>query len=113
MAMEEKLEPEEARKVVASGDAVLLDIRGDEEWHEKRIAGAHRASEEDMDSALEELDSDQAVVIVCDDGERSAKVAGQLREDGRDAASIDGGMDAWAKDFPTQPSEDPADDAQV
>src|SRR2546423_801554 len=105
--MEEVLEAEDARKVIASNDATLLDIRDDDEWHEKRIAGARRVSEEDLDSTLEELGSDRPVVIVCNDGERSAKLAEQLRERGTEAASIEGGMDDW--DGPTQPSDDPDD----
>jgi rhodanese-related sulfurtransferase len=47
------------------------------------------------------------MVIVCADGERSAKLAARLREEGRDAASIDGGMEAWAKEgLPVQPRPD-------
>jgi rhodanese-related sulfurtransferase len=111
MAIEEVLDPEAARKVIASNDATLLDIRGDDDWHEKRIAGARRASEDDLESTLEELGSDRAVVIVCNDGERSANLAAQLRESGREATSIDGGMDAW--DGPTQPSADPDEDADI
>jgi rhodanese-related sulfurtransferase len=111
MAMEEVLEAEAARKVIASNDATLLDIRDDDEWHEKRIAGARRVSEQDLDSTLEELDSERPVVIVCNDGERSAKLAAQLRDRGREAASIEGGMDDW--NGPTQPSPDPDDDVNV
>ena len=113
MAVEEVLEPDAARKVIASGDAPLLDIRGDDDWHEKRIAGARRVSENDLDSMLEEIGSDRAVVIVCNDGERSATLAAELRERGHQAASIEGGIEAWAKDFPTQPSADPADDVDI
>jgi rhodanese-related sulfurtransferase len=114
MAIEESLEPDDARKLIASDDATLLDIRGDDDWHEKRVAGAMRASEENLDSTLEELDSDRAVVIVCEDGERSATLAAQIREQGRDAAYIEGGMDAWAKEkLPTQPSPDPDDEVDV
>ena len=111
MAIEDVLDAEAARRVIASNDATVLDIRGDADWHEKRIAGAQRASEDELESTLEELGSDRAVVIVCSDGERSADLAAQLRERGREAASIDGGMDAWGG--PTQPSEDPADDVDV
>jgi rhodanese-related sulfurtransferase len=112
--IEEVLDPEQARELIASNQATAIDIRGDDEWREKRVPGARHASEQELGSALEQVDEEQIVLVVCGDGSRSAEVAEKLRESGREAACIDGGMDAWeGKKFPLQPSDDPADDAIV
>jgi rhodanese-related sulfurtransferase len=92
-------------------DANILDIRSDEEWQKVgNIPGAIQASEDDAaDVARERMGEDRTVIVVCEDGERSARVAEQLREAGRDAVALEGGMAAWAdKSMPMQPTEDPA-----
>jgi rhodanese-related sulfurtransferase len=110
----EQLEPDEARERIAAGEVTVLDIRGDEEWREKRIAGSLRVDPAEIDSTLEDVDDDRAVLIVCEDGKRSAELAAKLREDGRDAACMDGGIDAWESEkLALQPSDDVADDAVV
>jgi rhodanese-related sulfurtransferase len=114
MGIEERLEPEEARRLIASNEVTVLDVRGDEQWLEKRIAGSERVSEDDLESRLSDLDEDRDLLIVCEDGERSAQVASGLREQGREAGCIDGGIEAWEKEkLPMQPSVDAADDAKV
>jgi rhodanese-related sulfurtransferase len=46
-------------------------------------------------------------VVVGADGERSAMLAARLREEGKAAASIEGGMQAWRKEgLPVQPRPD-------
>jgi rhodanese-related sulfurtransferase len=92
-------------------DANILDIRSDEEWQKVgNIPGAIQANEDEAaDVAGERIDEDHTVIVVCEDGERSARVAEQLREAGRDAVALEGGMAAWAdKSLPMQPTEDPA-----
>jgi rhodanese-related sulfurtransferase len=114
MAIDEVLDPQAARELIASNEATVLDIRDDDEWHDKRVPGARRAFEPELDTALEEIEEDRALVIVCSDGKRSARLAAQLRERGRDAACIDGGMKAWErKKFAVQPSSDPDDDVRI
>jgi rhodanese-related sulfurtransferase len=102
--LEETLSAEDAREMIASGDANVLDVRADEEWEEARIAGATHLAEEAAMEHLDELPEDTAIVVVCADGKRSAEVAEKLRDEGREAASIDGGMKSWtAEGLPVQP----------
>ena len=91
-------------------DVTVLDIRPDEEWQTVgNIPGAVSAAGDDPSEAVKRIDEESTVVVVCEDGERSAEVAGQLRDAGRDAVSLEGGMEAWAdNDMPMQPTEDPA-----
>jgi rhodanese-related sulfurtransferase len=103
-SLEQTLTAEDARKMIASGDATALDIRDQEEWEESRIAGAVHHPDDAVLEHLNELPDDTAIVVVCADGERSAELAARLREEGREAASIDGGIDAWMSEgLPLQP----------
>lgn len=103
---EQELEPDRARELIASEGGQILDLRGDEEFAEDRIAGAVRPEGEDIDSALESLDEDRPVVVVCEDGNRSSEVAEDLRERGYQAAIVKGGMKGWTGDkMPTLPRE--------
>jgi len=102
--LEETLSAEDARELIASGEARALDVRDDEEWEESRIAGTVHQPEEVVMEHLDEFPEDTRIVVVCADGERSAKLASKLRERGKQAASIDGGLNAWkGEGLPTQP----------
>jgi rhodanese-related sulfurtransferase len=114
MAEDELLEPERARELVASNEATVLDLREEEQWRDKRVPGARRASEDELDAALELVGDDQMLIVVCDEDEEGAALAERLREKGREAACLEGGMKAWEDEkFPLQPSRDPDDDAKV
>jgi rhodanese-related sulfurtransferase len=103
---EEELEPDRARELIASERGQVLDLRGDEEFAAESIAGAVRPENEDIETALESLDDDQPVLVVCEDGKRSAEVAKDLRDRGYQAAAIKGGMKAWTGDkLPVLPRE--------
>src|SRR3954469_9894687 len=103
---EEKLEPDRAREVIASEGGQVLDLRGEEDFAEDHIAGAVRAEDEDIDAAVESLDEDRPVLVVCEDGKRSSDVAEDLRERGYQAAVVKGGMKGWIGDsMPTIPRE--------
>lgn len=114
MGIEEALEPDQARELVASNEVTVLDIRDDEEWHDKRVPGSRRVAEEELGSTIGELDDDRSVLVVCADGSRSAELVTKLREEGREVACIDGGMEAWAKEkFPVQPAPEADDNADI
>jgi rhodanese-related sulfurtransferase len=114
MDVGESLEPERARELIASNEVVVLDIRPDDEWEDRRVPGSHRVAEDELDRKLEELDDERVLLVVCEDGKRSAEIAGQLRDKGREAACLDGGMEAWEKEkLAMQPSSDVDDDAKV
>jgi rhodanese-related sulfurtransferase len=102
--LEETLSAEDARELIASGEARVLDVRDDEEWEESRIGGAVHHPEDVVMERLDDFPEDTRIVVVCADGERSAKLASKLRERGKQAASIDGGLNAWkGEGLPTLP----------
>ena len=74
----------------------VVDVRFPNEWEAGRIDGAVHIPGDDLADRADELDRDRPVVTVCRTGERSGWAAGWLREEGFDAVSLDGGMQAWA-----------------
>lgn len=81
-------------------DAVLLDVREDDEWRAGHIARAVHVPMNDVPSRLAEepdsLSADTPVVVVCASGGRSARVTAWLRQQGYDAMNLEGGMHAWS-----------------
>ena len=114
MGNDEALEADKARQLVAANEVTVLDVRDDDDWHDKRIPGSRQVGEEDLAGAIEELEDDRSVLVVCQDGSRSAELVSKLREDGHEAVCIDGGIDAWASEkFPVQPAPEADDEAEV
>ena len=110
----ETVEPEEARQLLGANEASAIDIRDDEKWREGHLPGARHCPDGDFGDALEQIDDEQKVIVACEDGEESARVAEQIREQDREAVSLAGGMKAWrSDDQPMQPSRDPEDDAVI
>jgi rhodanese-related sulfurtransferase len=81
-------------------DAVLLDVREDEEWAAGHIAGAVHVPMMQLPQRLQveagPLTPDTPIVVVCKVGARSAQVTAWLRHNGYDAVNLAGGMLAWA-----------------
>jgi rhodanese-related sulfurtransferase len=103
----ETVDTERARLLLAEGDVRVIDIRSQEEFADYRLPGSVNQPDADANAVRGELGEDDKVLIVCGSGERSAQVAGELRERGHEASSLDGGTEAWKSDrLPTQPSPD-------
>jgi rhodanese-related sulfurtransferase len=104
----ERVEPDEARELVAGGAVRVIDVRGAEDFAAERISGSVHAGEDDVAQGVEaDRAGRDAVLVVCADGERSAEIAERLRSNGTDASSIEGGFEAWAGDGqPTAPGRD-------
>lgn len=80
-------------------DAVLLDVREQEEWDAGHIAGALHVPMMSLPQRLQyepgEITPDNDIVVVCKMGGRSAQVTAWLRHHGYAAVNLDGGMLAW------------------
>lgn len=109
----EGLAVDDARKRIAGNEEEeerprVIDIRSFDTFAEGHISGALHVDEGGADEVAQALESDESgrCIIVCDDGGRSAELAGELSGRGIDAAYLDGGMEAWIKKkLPTQPPE--------
>jgi rhodanese-related sulfurtransferase len=85
--------PEELRSQL--DETQLVDVRDDDEWTQGHIEGAVHIPMDEIEGRLSEVSTESQIVTVCRSGQRSAKVAERLREAGRNAENLDGGVQAW------------------
>jgi rhodanese-related sulfurtransferase len=87
--------PAEAARLTEHDDAVLLDVREDDEW-----AAGHATAARHVPLGRLRADSvpdGKVIVAVCRSGARSDQAAAALRDAGFDARNLAGGMKAWAQ----------------
>jgi rhodanese-related sulfurtransferase len=99
----ENLAPQDAAREIASGAAVVLDIREPVEW-EQYIGGAVQVPRGLLEFAADptsprhkvELDPSRRVIVYCRSGARSSLAAVTLQTMGyTDVANLEGGINAW------------------
>ena len=76
-------------------DAVLLDVREDEEWVAGHVEGATHIRMGEVPARLDDLPEADPLYVVCRSGGRSARVAAWLNQNGFDAVNVAGGMGEW------------------
>jgi len=90
------VDPGRAAELVGQG-AVLLDVREPFEWQAGHAPKARHIPLGQLAQRVRELPADRPVVVVCRSGNRSARAAAALvRDHGRTASNLRGGMRAWA-----------------
>ena len=72
----------------------VLDVREPIEWAHGHVAGSVHIPMGEVPTRLAEVPDGQ-VLVVCKVGARSARVAGYLVQQGRDAVNLDGGLLDW------------------
>ena len=76
--------------------AYMLDVRTPEEWQEKHISDATLIPLDYLADNLDQLPTDQEIVIYCRSGNRSLQALQILQQAGFDnAVSMDGGINDW------------------
>jgi rhodanese-related sulfurtransferase len=100
------VEVRRAAELVAEGEAVLLDVREQDEWHAGHAPQALHIPMSELGERFGELPSDRPLLAVCRSGNRSGQVAGALRRAGYRVDNVAGGMQAW-KDagLPLEPND--------
>ena len=104
----EQVDAEKARALVAGGKVLVIDVRSAEDYAEERINGSVHSEPDEVEEAIEaDHSGKEDVLIVCEDGKRSAEIAEELRGGDRRVASLDGGFSAWTDEhLPTAPNPD-------
>ena len=81
-------------------DALVLDVREDDEWAAGHVEGALHVPMSDFVARFGEVTEAVAegrrAFVMCRVGGRSAQVTQYLVQQGIDAVNVDGGMGAWA-----------------
>ena len=113
--LDDEVDVEDARVVVAKRKARVIDIRSEEDFAEERIFGSSRVDPDDVEARVAEIedggedddDEIEMILLVCADGSESKDLAAKLRDDGHSVSSLDGGFKAWTSDhLPTAPGRD-------
>jgi rhodanese-related sulfurtransferase len=76
-------------------DAVVLDVREDDEWVHGHIEGATHIPMGEVPARLDDVPEADVLYVTCRGGGRSARVATWLNQNGFDAVNVAGGMGAW------------------
>ncbi|MBD0862990.1 rhodanese-like domain-containing protein [Gordonia sp. zg691] len=76
-------------------DAVMLDVREDDEWAAGHVRGAVHIPMGEIPARLEELDPDADLYVICHSSGRSMRVLQYLTQIGYDGICVSGGMLAW------------------
>lgn len=106
--------PADAAKLVAEGQAVLVDVREAAEWEETGVAApALLLAKSDFDGAKNDwrpfLDGvgGKTIILYCRSGKRSGAVAVDLEAKGYKVANAGGFKDWTAAGLPTRPADAP------
>ena len=84
------------QKLAGEDPPLVVDVRNAPELAlEGRIEGSVHIPMNELPARLAEIPQDREVVTVCKVGMRSFNAAGWLRQLGRNAVSLQGGMDRW------------------
>lgn len=78
-------------------DAVLLDVREQNEWDAGHAPGAVHIPLGDLPARLGELPEVEPLPVVCRSGGRSSRAVQWLEAQGFDVVNVDGGMRLWAE----------------
>lgn len=92
------VEFEQARQMVAGGEAQWLDVRLESEHRNMHIPGSINIPLYLLRIKAHGLDKDKKYIVYCDTGRRSSSAAYLLNERGYEACYLDGGLRALEKE---------------
>ena len=87
-------------------DAVVLDVREDDEWVAGHATGALHIPLAEVPARAGEL-PDGPVHVICRSGGRSARAVTWLNQNGHDATNFEGGTTDWAQQGKPMTAEGP------
>jgi phage shock protein E len=93
-----EISPGDAQQQTERGDAVLIDLREDDDWREDHAKGAKHLNRGIIELEIEEQvpDLKTPIICYCGGGSRSALVAESLQKMGyENVRSLTGGFRAW------------------
>ncbi len=77
-------------------DAVLIDVREDDEWQAGHAPDAQHLPMSRFVERLDELPDADPLYVICRSGGRSGRVVAYLNQQGRQSVNVAGGMQSWA-----------------
>jgi len=101
------IDAHESRSLLNAGDAVLIDVREENEWAAERIPGASLYPLSRFDADAPAGDPGKIGIFHCRSGRRTAEHFGQfLKTNFKKVVHMDGGILDWkAQGYPTESGE--------
>ncbi|MBI3562921.1 MAG: rhodanese-like domain-containing protein [Gammaproteobacteria bacterium] len=93
--------PAEAIRLINRDNAVVLDVREENEFHSGHIVNAIHIPLSFLKSRISELEKhkDKPIIVGCRSGQRSATACGILKKHGFEKVfNLNGGVTAWQQD---------------
>ena len=91
-----KVSIEDFEKLRSQPDAVVLDVRTEEEYAAGHVPGAIHLMAGDLPDRLAELPAERPIFAICASGYRSSIAASLLQQAGhRDVSWVSGGVGSW------------------
>jgi len=88
-----EVHPVHAHRLAVAAEAVLVDVRDDEEWEAGHAPGAYHLPLHRL--SADRLPAGTVLITVCRSGARSTRAAAHLAAAGREVRNVSGGMQAW------------------
>ena len=97
---------DEAKAMLDSGNAIVIDVRQPDEWAAGRVAGAIHIPVDDVLARIDELPTDKDLLFICAQGVRSGlacEMAAAMNLATDRLFNIEEGTPAWIqKSYPTE-----------
>ena len=90
-----QITPADLAARIASGDAAVIDVRGQSEWLAGHIPGAPNIPLGFLTDRLSEMPHATTLVLQCKGGGRSSIASSLLLARGLRVANLSGGFEAW------------------
>lgn len=95
MTIPSSISPQEAQRLLAEPDTIILDVRTQAEHRVMHVAGATLKPLQDLTPEKAKSYTGKRVLCLCQKGARGEKAAGILRDAGITTSNIVGGIEAW------------------
>ena len=94
-----EITPEEAKRMVEEGKAILLDVRTREEYEEKHVEGSINIPLHELEERINEIKGKDVVILCfCRSGNRSYMACKILKMYGfKEIYNVMGGITAWER----------------
>lgn len=90
-----QINPQDARRLVDEGAAILVDIRQAHERKQLRIPAARHMEQAKLSRQAQALPRDKVIIVQCNTGNRSLGAAKLLAGQGLEVSNLRGGILAW------------------
>jgi rhodanese-related sulfurtransferase len=93
-----RVAPREAHRKLESAQAILVDVREEDEWKAGRVPTAVHIPLGELSQEAGALPREKEILLICRSGRRSSAAASNLAERGFRTTNVEGGARAWTEE---------------